>query len=235
MFYQERSIHEKMILFWHNHFSTEADTVRDARYLYKHHSLLRKFALGNFKTFVREMSIDPAMLVYLNGNKNTKTAPDENYGRELQELFTMGKGSDSKYTEDDVKAAAKVLTGYVVDALKIDYSFTPSRHDTSDKTFSAYYNNTVIKGKSGTDGILELDELINMLFQKEELSKFICRKIYQFFVHYDLNETVEKNVITPLAEIFRKNNFEITPVLSTLFKSQFFYDAQLYGAVIKSP
>lgn len=235
MFYQGRSIHEKMILFWHNHFSTEADTVSDARYLYKHHSLLRKFALGNFKTFVREMSIDPAMLVYLNGNKNTKTAPDENYGRELQELFTMGKGSDSKYTEDDVKAAARVLTGYVVSALTIDYSFTPSRHDTSDKTFSSYYNNTVIKGKSGTEGMLELDELVNMLFQKEELSKFICRKIYQFFVHYDLNETVEKNVITPLAEIFRKNKFEITPVLSTLFKSQFFYDTQLYGAVIKSP
>ena len=95
MINQDRSIREKMTLFWHNHFSTETASIEDPLMLYKHHSLLRSSALGNFKTLVRSITIDPAMLRYLNGELNTNTAPDENYGRELQELFTLGKGQRS--------------------------------------------------------------------------------------------------------------------------------------------
>jgi uncharacterized protein (DUF1800 family) len=232
---QKRTIHEKMVLFWHNHFATEIIEVDDARYVYLHNTVLRKNALGNFKDFVKAITLDPAMLKYLNGRFNTKNAPDENYGRELQELFTVGKGTGSKYTEDDVKAAAKVLTGYSINSEKLIYNFIPNNHDSTDKKFSAFYNNTLIKGTAGANGIDELDAMLNMIFSVDEVSKFICRKIYQFFVHYDITPSVEKDIIEPLAKIFRNNNYEIKPVLSTLLKSQHFFDANLYGAMIKSP
>jgi hypothetical protein len=112
-----RNISEKMTLFWHNHFATQTTIVQDSRYVYKHHSLLRANCLGDFKELVKQVTIDPAMLVYLNGEDNTKKSPDENYGRELQELFTIGKDIAEHYTEDDVKAAARVLTGWRIVAL----------------------------------------------------------------------------------------------------------------------
>ena len=120
---QKRNINEKMVLFWHNHFATEINDVDDARFVYVHNTVLRKYTIGNFKDFVRQITLDPAMLRYLNGRLNTKNAPDENYGRELQELFTLGKGSGSKYTEDDVKAAARVLTGFNINNDRIVYTF----------------------------------------------------------------------------------------------------------------
>ncbi len=150
MINQDRSIREQMTLFWHNHFATESVTIDDAQQLYKHHSLLRSNALGNFKTLVRAITIDPGMLHYLNGYLNTNTAPDENYGRELQELFTIGKENTPNYTEDDVKAAARVLTGWRIDFTTNTSHFDPTKHDISNKQFSSFYNNTVITGRSGT-------------------------------------------------------------------------------------
>lgn len=232
---QKRSIYEKMVLFWHNHFSTEINDVDDARYVYLHNTVLRKNALGNFKDFVKQITLDPAMLKYLNGRLNTKNAPDENYGRELQELFTVGKGTGSKYTEDDVKAAAKVLTGYGINGDKMIYSINPNNHETTDKKFSAFYNNTIIKGVAGASFETELDAMLTMIFAVEEVSRFICRKFYQYFVYYDLTPAVEKDVIEPLAKIFRDNKFEIKPVLSVLLKSQHFFDPNVFGATIKSP
>ena len=125
---QQTNIQEKMVLFWHNHFPVEAQNVSDARYMYKYVALLQKYSLGNFKKLVKEITLDPAMLFYLNGYLNTKAAPDENYGRELQELFSLGKGPNSKYSELDVKAAAKVLTGYRIDSVKIQSYFDNTRH-----------------------------------------------------------------------------------------------------------
>ncbi len=122
MLNQDRSITEKMTLFWHNHFATQMATVNDARYSYKHFALLRANALGNFKTLARAVTTDPNMLVYLNGDTNTLANPNENYGRELQELFTVGKGPDSLYTQADVEAAAKVLTGWKDSRTTIDSS-----------------------------------------------------------------------------------------------------------------
>jgi uncharacterized protein (DUF1800 family) len=232
---QRLNIKEKMVFFWHNHFAVELDIVSDARFMYKYVALLQKYALGNFKTFVKEMTLNPAMLKYLNGYLNTKTAPDENYGRELQELFTMGKGVDSKYSENDVKAAAKVLTGYKIDSLKIDSYFDDTKHDTGNKQFSAFYNNTLITGKVGVNGSLELDELLNMIFKQNELALYICRKLYRFFVYYEITSDVEQQVIIPLADIFRNSNFEIKPVLLALLGCDHFYKTANRGCYIKTP
>lgn len=236
MINQDRSIREKMMLFWHNHFATEANVVGNAQFVYSHHLLLRTYALGNFKSLTRAVTIDPAMLVYLNGEKNTKNAPDENYGRELQELFCCGKGPDSLYTEADVMAAARVLTGWKNDAQTLSPSFVPARHDTTSKQFSAFYNSTIIQGKTGpTAGDEELDDLLNMIFATQEVAKYICRRLYRWFVYYDIDDTVEATIITPLANLFRTNNYEIKPVLDVLLKSEHFFDALAKGCLIKSP
>lgn len=236
MIQQDRSIREKMTLFWHNHFSTETNDIGNAQYVYKHHHLLRTNALGNFKSLTRAVTTDPAMLVYLNGQLNTKTAADENYGRELQELFCCGKGPDSLYTEADVKAAAKVLTGWRNNANAIASYFDPNRHDTTNKSFSAFYNNTVIQGRAGTTaGELELDDLLNMIFAVDEVARYICRRLYRWFVYYDIDATVEANVIVPMARLLRDAQYEIKPVLSALLKSEHFYDTLSRGCMIKSP
>lgn len=239
MLQQDRSILEKMTLFWHNHFATETVDVSNANFLYKHANLLRTKALGNFKQLVRDITLDPAMLIYLNGRLNTATAPDENYARELQELFTLGKENNPNYTEADVKAAAKVLTGWRVDGNVNTFPayFTSSRHDATNKTFSSFYGNTTITGRTGTTaGDVELDDLLNMIFAKNvEVSRFMAKKLYRFFVHYDIDAAAEANVIEPLALILRTNNWEIKPALQTLFKSEHFFDVLNRGAMIKSP
>jgi uncharacterized protein (DUF1800 family) len=183
---------------------------------------------------IKAVTIDPGMLRYLNGYLNTATAPDENYGRELQELFTVGKDNAVQYAESDVKAAARVLTGWRINASYTSY-FDATRHDTGNKQFSSYYNNKIIIGKTGQAGATETDELIDMLFGKTDMAKYICRRLYRWFVYYYIDDTVEKNIITPLAEIFISNNFEIKPVLSVLFKSAHFYDQLYIGCQIKSP
>jgi len=232
---QDRSIREKMVLFWHNHFVTETNTVDNALFCYKYNVLLRQHALGNFKELVKAMTTEPAMLRYLNGYANTKKAPDENYGRELQELFTVGKGQGSQYSEQDVKAAARVLTGYTLNYKTYTASFDPKRHDEGDKQFSAYYDNHVIKGLKGVEATGEVDQLVEMIFSREEVSHFICRKLYRWFVYHDIDKTTEKNVIQPLAALFRKKDYSIRPVLEALFLSRHFFDAANYGCMIKSP
>ncbi|RYG30344.1 MAG: DUF1800 domain-containing protein, partial [Chitinophagaceae bacterium] len=235
MINQQRSLREKMVLFWHNHFATESNIVDNARYLYQHNDLLRRNALGNFRTLVKEVTTDPAMLKYLNGYASTKKAPDENYGRELQELFTVGKEPGSHYTENDVKAAARVLTGYRIENKTFSSTFDAGRHDEGDKQFSSFYNNTLIKGRKGAAGAEETDELIAMLLSQPEVAKFICRKLYRFFVYHTIDEATENNIIGPLAELFRKKDYEIKPVLEALFSSKHFFDAANFGAMIKSP
>lgn len=232
---QDRSLREKMVLFWHNHFVTESNTVDNAFFCYRYNVLLRQHALGNFRTLVRAVTAEPAMLRYLNGYASTKKAPDENYGRELQELFTMGKGPDSHYTESDVKAAARVLTGYTLNYKTYTTSYDPNRHDTGDKQFSPFYDNHVIRGMKGKEAEGEIDQLIELLFSREEVSKFICRKLYRFFVYHTIDEVTEQQVIAPLAKLFRRKDYEIRPVLEALLMSRHFFDAGNYGGMIKSP
>ncbi len=229
------SVYEKMVYFWHNHFAIEFDVVGDARKSYNHYMLLRAHALGNFKALVREMTTDPAMLVYLNGYLNVSYAPDENYARELQELFTVSKDYLPHYTEPDVQQAARVLTGWRINNSTLLSYFDPSLHHTGNKTFSSYYNNAVINGQSGMNGALETDQLINMLFSKFETARYICTKLYRYFVYYVVDATVEADVITPMANLLIQNNFEIKPVLMALFKSEHFFDMLSQGCFIRTP
>ncbi|MCW3087308.1 MAG: hypothetical protein JWQ78_694 [Sediminibacterium sp.] len=236
MINQDRSIREKMTLFWHNHFATETAEISNAQLVFKHHLLLRTYALGNFKALTRAVTIDPGMLVYLNGQYNTVKAPDENYGRELQELFCCGKGPGSLYNEDDVKAAAQVLTGWRINPASFSAYFDPARHDTKSKQFSSFYGNTVIAGKTGaTAGDEELDALLDMIFGTPETALYICRRLYRWFIYYDIDSTVEANIIAPLANLLRSNNYEIQPVLDTLLKSEHFFVVLAKGCQIKSP
>ena len=230
---QERSIQEKMVLFWQHHYSVQQEEVSNSAFLYRHHNLLRTNALGNIKQLAKDITIDPAMLLHLNGYLNSRQAADENYAREFQELFTIGKGTDSGFTENDVIAAARVLTGWRVSYDPVGSYLDASAHDTTSKSFSSFYNNTVITGSS--NGEQELDELVNMIFATTEAAKFICRKIYKWFVYYEIDEQTELNVISPLAEILRTNNYEIKPVLSALFKSEHFFDTLNQACYIKSP
>jgi len=234
-----RSIHEKMTVFWHNHFATNTAINSDkikARFWYDHYLALRQHALGNFKSMAKAITLDPAMLYFLNGDSNVKGSPNENYARELQELYTAGKGPGSHYTEDDVKAAALVLTGHTVSTTTFTYFFDAGKHDATNKEFSSFYGNRIITGYSGPNGATEVDALLDMIFQQEEVARHICRKIYRYFIYYKIDTDIEQTIINPLAQVFRNNNFDIQPVLSVLFKSKHFYDMVYSSAcVIKSP
>ncbi len=232
MLNQERSIQEKMVLFWHHHYSVQQEEVGSSILMWRHHNLLRTNVMGNVKQMAKDITIDPAMLVHLNGFLNSKLAPDENYAREFQELFTIGRGPDSLYTENDVITAARVLTGWRFDTNPVTVYNDAGSHDSGSKTFSAFYNNTVI---SGSDGMTELDAFVNMIFATNEAAKFFCRKIYKWFVYYDISDDVETNVITPLADILRNNNYDVKPMLAALFKSDHFFDTTIQACYIKTP
>ena len=233
MLKSEANIHEKLILFWHNHFATRTERSFSGQACYRHYMTLYKHAMGNLKQFVYDVTLDPQMLYFLNGILNEVNAPDENYARELQELFTIGKDNPDHYTEDDVVAAAKVLTGWRVEYDTNRVYLDLAAHDQSDKQFSAFYNNTIIKG--GLDAERELKELIEMIFQKEEVSLHICRKLYRFFVYYNIDEVVETNIIQPLAKLLRDSQYQILPVVSKLLRSEHFFDATNKGCYIKTP
>jgi len=228
----EANIQEKMTLFWHNHFATKTEALFSGKAAYKHNEMLRDNALGNFKAFVKAVTLDPLMLYFLNGYLNNVVAPDENYARELQELFMVGKESANSYSEDDVVVAARILTGWTFDA-NGEVVFYQNLHDQGYKVFSSFYNNTQIAGSS--NGNTELDALLNMILQKEEVSLFICREIYRFFIYYKIDAQVENEVIVPLAQIFRDNNYEILPVIRALLLSEHFFDAANKGCQIKNP
>ena len=237
MINQQRNILEKMTLFWHNHFSTESNEVGRAIWAYNNNRICRQFALGNFKQLVRAMTLDLAMLRYLNGYLNISAAPDENYARELQELFTLGKENEPNYIEADVMAAARVLTGWKINGATNTYFFNGNQHDRNNKQFSSFYNNYIVTGRTGaTAGDLELDDLLNMIFGKTvEVSRFIVKKLYRYFVYYKIDPATETNVINPLGQLLVSNNWEIKPVLAALFKSEHFFDVVNYGCYIKSP
>ena len=237
MINQDRSVREKMTLFWHNHWTAEINVIERPSFAYGYSQLLRGSALGNFKKMVKDVTLNIAMLRYLNGYLNSKNAPDENYARELQELFTLGKENNPNYTEDDVKAAARLLTGWKIDMDTEVVSFKPEDHDKNSKTFSSFYNGTVIAGRSDANaGNAELDDLINMIFSKTtEVSEYIVKRFYRWFVYYTIEPDTYTNVIKPLAQLFVSSNWEIKPVIMALLKSEHFFDPLSQGCLIKSP
>ncbi len=237
MHYSEISIREKLTLFWHNHFVVADSTIAHREYLY--YSLLRSFALGNFRELTKEITIDTSMLFYLSGAENTDDAPNENYSRELLELFTIGKGElagpgdYTNFTEDDVVEMAKVLTGWQVPQISnpntLTAQFSNNNHTQGDKQLSFRFNNAVIS----ENGQQEFRDLIDVIFQQDECSRFIMRKLYRWFVHYDITEEIEINIIEPLAAILRDNDYEIVPALQVLLKSEHFHEST--ACMIKSP
>ncbi|MEW6652444.1 MAG: DUF1800 domain-containing protein [Bacteroidota bacterium] len=218
MIQQGYSLREKMVWFFANHYVTEYNTVRIPQYYYLSNQLFRKYAFGNLIELTKKVTIDPAMLIYLNGNVSTRTAPNENYGRELLELFTIGIGN---YSEEDIKQASKALTGWRVNNTTLTSYFTNSRWDSGAKT---------IFGKTGN---WNADDIVNIVFTEKAAaaSEFLCRKIYKEFAYYEPNTEYVKQ----LAEVMRNSSFNLKPVLSAMLKSQYFHSVDIRGAKIKSP
>ncbi|MCC7144606.1 MAG: DUF1800 domain-containing protein [Candidatus Eisenbacteria bacterium] len=207
------SMREAMTLFWHDHFATASDKVFIPGSLYKQNALLRASALGNVKTLVRDIGIDPAMLIWLDGIYSTVGNVNENYGRELLELFTMGVGN---YTQDDVVAAARAYTGYTTfDG--VSTVFMAGWHDNGSKTFL------------GQTGNFFPGDIVNIIFEQPATARFIVRKLYRYF----LDEYPDEALIEDLAQTLRDSNWEIKPVLERMLKSARFYDTAYKGAVYK--
>jgi uncharacterized protein (DUF1800 family) len=242
---QDITIREKMTLFWYHFIPIDFETIaqspndyantNSARICYRYMKNFRDNATGNFKQLIRNIATQPAMMFQLNNQANKKGAPDENFAREIQELFTIGKDVPNVYSQADIVQAAKVLTGWRVQDLNTATEktvFVADRHDTSDKQFSAFFGDTLIKNSGET----EIVSFIDMIFSKSEIvSKYICRRLYRFFVYYDIDANIEANVITPLAKLFVDSKWEILPVLESLFKSDHFYDMANRGVYIKTP
>lgn len=217
----QNKVRDRLTLFWSNHFVTEDDEYRSPAYQYQYYNLLQFHALGNFKTFAHDIGISSPMLVYLNGDQNVKDRPNENYARELYELFTLG--INNGYTENDIIETAKALTGWVEDN---DISWGPLTFDPTKFSNDA----KTIFGQTGNWGY---DDVIDILFAQRgnTSANFICTKLYQYFV----SPTVNTDIITQMAQTLVANNFEIAPVLRQLFKSQHFFDEAAIGVIIKSP
>ena len=209
-----RPFEEKMTLFWHGHFTSGAREVHRAVFMYEQNEFLRKHALGNYRDLLLGISKDRAMLVYLDNARNHKAHPNENYARELMELFTLGVGH---YTEDDVKAAARAFTGWTFD--DEGFQFHPRNHDDGMKTFL---------GRTGRwDGANVLD----IILQQPACSQYLARKLLEFYVRPDPS----RELVERLAAEIRRDNYELRPVMKTLFKSRAFYDEKARGALVKSP
>ncbi len=221
------NLRDRLSFFWSNHFVTEYDVYDCNSFLYGYINCLQRNAIGNFKTFVSEIGITSAMLYYLDGAFNNGDNPNENYARELYELFTLGEGNG--YTEQDIIETAKALSGYVnrTDVGCTQVTFDASKFNTGPKT---------IFGQTGNWGYADV---INILFQQRpnEVAGFVCTKLYEFFVHPDSNDAAgnAQTIIQGMASTFIANNFELAPVLSQLFKSQHFFDNEAIGVIIKSP
>ncbi|WP_303316803.1 DUF1800 domain-containing protein [Flavivirga abyssicola] len=204
-------LREKMTLFWANHFVCE-----DNNYVYSQqfHNTLRTHALGNFKDFVKAISKEAAMTKYLNTKQNRKQKPNENFARELMELFTLGVGH---YTEDDIKESARAFTGYSHN-LQGNFVFRKRQHDEGSKTFF---------GRSGNfDG----DDIINIILENKQCAKFICEKMYRYFV----NDIIDENHVNSMVDVFYAD-YNIENVMRYMMLSNWFYDEKNIGTKIKSP
>jgi uncharacterized protein (DUF1800 family) len=211
---QGYTIRERMVLFWHNHYVSEVSKVYLPQRMYWQNKLFRDYAMGNVRELTKAVTIDPAMLIYLDGIRNRVGAANENYARELMELFTLGIGN---YTEQDIQEAARALTGWRVDGLT-PY-FTESRFDNGFKTFF------------GQTGNLNYIDVVNIIFEQPACATYFARSLYHEFMHVAHDE---QNIAT-MAQILRENNFELKPVLSTLLKSVLFHSDEMRGAKIKNP
>jgi uncharacterized protein (DUF1800 family) len=207
---------EKMTLFWHGHFATSGQKVRPAYKMWLQNETLRQNAFGNFRALVKAVSRDPAMMVWLDLVQSKKESPNENFAREVMELFTLGEGH---YTEFDVKEAARAFTGYRINQAEQSFRFAERQFDPGIKTFM---------GKTGPwDG----DQILDIIVSQPACARFIGAKIWKFFAYDD----PEPKLVEALASEFRNSHYELRPFLISLFLSEEFYGSQACDSQIKSP
>jgi uncharacterized protein (DUF1800 family) len=217
MAHTDRPLEEKMTLFWHGHFATANYKVERPAWMWRQNEVFRTHALGNFSTLLKAVSRDPAMLIWLDGEQNRKGAANENYGRELLELFTMGWGSG--YTETDVGEAARSFTGWRFDHDTGDFLFNPKAHDDGVKTFL------------GETGNFNGDDIIDIVVRRPATAHFLVSKLFKFFVHDDPSDA---DLAAPISAYF-SSGYDIRSVMGSLLGSPAFYSDAAYMAKIKSP
>jgi uncharacterized protein (DUF1800 family) len=209
-----RPLAEKMTLFWHGHFATGEEKIRDYRKMEQQLALFHRHATGSFRELLINVARDPAMLAYLDAAQNVKGAPNENFAREVMELFTMGVGN---YTEQDIREAARAFTGWIDDDLA--FKLDTAKHDDGQKSFL---------GRTGNfDGV----DILAIILEQKVTAEFIAGKIYRFFVREDLSPALQAK----LGAILRDNDYQVAPLLRMLFLSRDFYSAPSFGTRIKGP
>jgi len=222
---QPMSIVENLTLFWHDHFATSFDGVFFPQAMYQQNSIFREHCLGNFRELLRRVSFGPAMMIWLNTNSNSVNHPNENFSRELLELFTIGVDN---YTQTDVEEAARSFTGYVTNGVNTNYNYNQAtgygsywqqRHDFGQKTFL------------GQTGNFDGDDIIDIILQQDQTAIFICEKIYKWFVY----EVPDETFVNEMATIFRNSNYEIIPVMEYMLSSDHFYNENYRGCMIRNP
>ena len=209
-----RPLEEKLTLFWHGHFATGNTKVRDTRMMLQQNEMLRANANGSFEDLLLGILRDPAMLVYLDNGENVKDHPNENFGRELLELFSLGVGN---YTEQDIREGARAFTGWTNDVL--DFKFDAEQHDFDEKTFL------------GQTGPFDGGDIIRIILEQAAAAEFISARLYRFFVRDELDVAVRAE----LAATLRDADYELQPLLSQIFLSRDFYSPASYATQIKSP
>lgn len=209
-----RPLEEKLTLFWHGHFATSSQKVKASYHTYNLNCILRQNAVGNFKTLTTEVGQSPAMLHYLDNRQSTKEHPNENWARELMELFTIGKGH---YTEDDIKNSARAFTGWAVNDDRFAYQMR--KHDAGRKVFM------------GREGPFDGWQIIDIIFEQPAVAERIAHKLWVYFAY----ETPEDEVVQELAATFRDTKYELKPMLTRIFRSKAFYSEKAIGSQIKSP
>jgi len=207
---------ERMTLFWHNHFVSSQQKVKSAKLMLDQNLLLRHHALGNFRELLHAVAKDPAMLVYLDGAGSRREQPNENFAREVMELFTLGEGH---YSERDIKEAARAFTGWSVDRETGSYRWRPRFHDDGEKTVLG------VRGRFGGDEVLDL------LLRQPATAKFIAGKLWREFV----SPTADPDAVREIAGRFRASGYDIRAALRALFSSRAFWAAENRGTLVKSP
>jgi uncharacterized protein (DUF1800 family) len=209
-------LREKMTLFWHNHFATSMAKVQNPVLMFNQNCLLRNHALGRFGPFLQAVSRDPAMLVWLDSNNNVKGKPNENYARELMELFSLGVGH---YSEKDIRDVARAFTGWRTDGT--GFAFDARRHDDGTKT---------VLGQTGPwDG----GDVVRIVLEQPAAARFLVRKLYHFLVSESASPP--DSLLEPLCASFRKSDYDITGLLGTILASRHFYSAHAFRQRVKGP
>jgi uncharacterized protein (DUF1800 family) len=209
----ENVLLEKQTLFWHNHFACR---VRHPYLMQELNNIHRKFAFGSFRDLLIEVSKSPAMLIYLNNQQNKKAHPNENFARELMELFTLGRGN---YTEQDVQEVARAFTGWSINKDDGTFEFKEKQHDDGEKT--------IFTRKGNFSG----EDVINMIISNKQTAYFITKKMYRYYV----NENINEDRVKQLADFYYQNQYNTGALVKKIFTSSWFYDADNMGCNIKSP